>query len=494
MVKDDYHIIIRRTREQKITSSGTITSEKDQRPICSLIVTDSIWECLNLRHSIWWGQATVYGMVRRGLCILGSYLLSRAHTTLSCSSLIKGRHRVRGDVQRCLVRSCPRHQEKGGRQAQGQAETKKMKSKNSPRRFQNSKKARSRRNPLCLRWTSFYVTLFFMRLQGIQMSWSGGSRVPHIQIQAQSLEWKFGVKWLISLQDHQKQDSLSAQADHVACRVECWEVKGCHSAILSLVWAHLKVWSSQWWEGVRHNQNHLGSSECQRQSSSSSECQYQRDYDMVSSSCSSHQLLQQCGPHRDKSHLSIQHLRQERGGQLCRERQRPKIKSTSKKGRGQKDRQAVWSLRKANQKEKGRPSQRAKVNAPLGHGITIRVQSPSQDQSDRKRSQRQKWQRKGPLSGPWKVRSLSSSMLVVYSAARSSESATISELKASLQYQRVSSGSSNSDSSTRPTSRISRSMTSCSISTKRTNSSIKSLWVSVFCSSLPWPGGWIQRS
>ena len=88
----------------------------------------------------------------------------------------------------------------------------------------------------------------------------------------------------------------------------------------------------------------------------------------------------------------------------------------------------------------------------------------------------------------WKVRSSSSAMLVEYSAARSSESATSSEVKASLQYLRVSSGSTNSDSSTRPTSRISRSTTSCSTSTKRTKSSQVSSHYGSVSSVLPHPG------
>ena len=75
------------------------------------------------------------------------------------------------------------------------------------------------------------------------------------------------------------------------------------------------------------------------------------------------------------------------------------------------------------------------------------------------------------------------------------ESTTISELNASLQYLRGSSGSTIQDQptqileeTTRSTSRISRSKTSCSSSAKRTKSSIMSVWVNVFCSSSPWPG------
>ena len=70
----------------------------------------------------------------------------------------------------------------------------------------------------------------------------------------------------------------------------------------------------------------------------------------------------------------------------------------------------------------------------------------------------------------------------------------IAELKASLQYLGVSSGSTHSDSTTRSTSRSSRSTTSCSTSAIYSESCLHSLWVSVFCPVSPWPGRRIQWS
>ena len=47
---------------------------------------------------------------------------------------------------------------------------------------------------------------------------------------------------------NKNQDSIIAQADHVTCGVECWEVKACASAVLSSAKFHLKVWSDQQWK------------------------------------------------------------------------------------------------------------------------------------------------------------------------------------------------------------------------------------------------------
>ena len=63
--------------------------------------------------------------------------------------------------------------------------------------------------------TYFCDTLFFTRLQAIRMSWL--ERTSN-SVQAQSLDWGFGVKWFINSQGRQKTRTVFiAQADHVTC-------------------------------------------------------------------------------------------------------------------------------------------------------------------------------------------------------------------------------------------------------------------------------------
>ena len=151
------------------------------------------------------------------------------------------------------------------------------------------------------------------------------------------------------------------------------------------------------------------------------------------------------------------------------------------KGKGQKDPQATSRIKGANQKAKERPSQKAKVNGPLGHGVAvrtgIRIEVKVIKQVTKLKVEK----------GRSIVRSAESLIIKLISPGGSpqqhgAQSQTASELKASSQHVRVSSGSTNSDSSSRQTSRISRSTTSCSTSTKRTKTSSQSLWVNVFCS------------
>ena len=106
------------------------------------------------------------------------------------------------------------------------------------------------------------------------------------------------------------ENRVTPQADHVTGGVECREVKGCHSAVLSLAGTHPKARSSQFREDLRHCQDHPRSSECQRKSCSIPQCQYQRFYIMVSSSRTSGQLHQQCSSRRPQAHLSVRSVRE----------------------------------------------------------------------------------------------------------------------------------------------------------------------------------------
>ena len=62
----------------------------------------------------------------------------------------------------------------------------------------------SRRSQLFSKQISFSDTLFFMRLQATQMSWSEESCELQIQIQGPSPDWRFGVKCQFISQDQQK--------------------------------------------------------------------------------------------------------------------------------------------------------------------------------------------------------------------------------------------------------------------------------------------------
>ena len=111
-------------------------------------------------------------------------------------------------------------------------------------------------------------------------------------------------------------------------------------------------------------------------------------------------------------------------------RAKAKVKNQKalKKEKDHKGPQAIRNLKRGTQKEKGRPSQKEKVNGPLGHGIRIRIRIRIGIEPRRpKRQKRPKWERQGLLSGMRQIR-------LEQSATGISYSAIFSEHKASLQY------------------------------------------------------------
>ena len=242
-----------------------------------------------------WSQVVIHGMVRRSHCILSNHWLSRVHTVVHSGSILKGRHSRRCHVHWLSLRHHRRDQERkmtirSKRRQIEQSSNWRQASRSSgshQKRFKTlwqsstlSQENSSRRYQLYSRRISFCDTLCFMRLQGIQTSWSEES------CERQTRHWTGDL----ASTDHlfrrisKNQDGIIAQADHVTGRVACWEVKGCHWAALSLARAHLKVWINQQRKDLRHSQDHNGTPKCQRQCCSVSDFQCQWEHYMVSSS------------------------------------------------------------------------------------------------------------------------------------------------------------------------------------------------------------------
>ena len=264
-------------------------------------------------------------------------------------------------------------------------------------------------------------------------------------------------------------------------RVEYGEVKGCHSAVLSLAGAHIKCESISSEKisdtvkitmALQHVRGNLALSLNVSVSESTTWIQVRNlliNYFNNAAPVENRSIYQFNNPDKNDE---INYVKKGEGkGQKSKGPQ---------KGKDQKGPQAILSLRALSQKERERS---------MDHLV---MESESELESESRRPKRSKRKRKGHLSGLWQIWSSSSSMLVEQSAIIS---ATISELKACLQHLRASSGSTNQDSETRSASRLSRSMTCSSASSAtQSESSIHSLWVSLFCSVSLWPSKQIEWS
>ena len=107
---------------------------------------------------------------------------------------------------------------------------------------------------------------------------------------------------------------------HVTCRVECREVKGCHSATLhwpELIPKYEALNSEKISDTVKIT---LALQNVRGNLAQSLNVSVSESTSSNISSQPSHQLLEQCSRYRDQEHLSTQQSRQERVDQLCQDR------------------------------------------------------------------------------------------------------------------------------------------------------------------------------
>ena len=216
----------------------------------------------------------------------------------------------------------------------------------------------------------FCDALCFLQLQETQTSWSEKACGLQTQIQAQSLDWRLGVKWLISSQGHR-----NPERSHCSSR-------SCHL-----------------WNGMLRNQRMSFSKTITGWSRMERISKYEalngeKITDTVKITLALQNVRGNLAPSALRGHKFILfssttsttqpplRLKTSIGSRMSIRRRMMFFKTGKgkgqepkgpQKGKGSKDPQAISSLRRANRKGEERPSRKAKVNEPLGAGIKAKV-------------------------------------------------------------------------------------------------------------------------
>ena len=209
-----------------------------------------------------------------------------------------------------------------------------------------------------LKADSFYHAFFFTRrpaIQSFQTSCSGESCRLQTQIQAQSLDQRFGVTWPINSQGHWKpgRSRCSSRSRH-QLRVTSRKLK---DVITTTGWN-----SSQKYEALSGEKVTDTVKETLALQNVRGNLAQSLSFSVGDSTRS---------PSRHQRRLSVD--KERRSAPSRRAKAKVKNQKDLENEKGQKAPRVIFRIRRGSQKVKARPSQKGKVNGPSGPGIRVKV-------------------------------------------------------------------------------------------------------------------------